>query len=78
MMLHPPFVEIQGTKNEMISHNKSFQNLDSQFWKILAKHTKKEASQIEKECQQDRYFSSRQALKYGLVDHILLPKNKTS
>ena len=39
--------------------------------KILAKHTGKELNQVKKDCVRDTYMSAAQAVKYGIVDHIV-------
>jgi ATP-dependent Clp protease protease subunit len=76
MMIHPPSSEISGTKNEISSYYQELQLLDSKIWNILAKHTKQKATKISKDCQQDKYFSAKEALEYGLVDAIISPIKK--
>lgn len=39
--------------------------------KILSKHTGRELSSVAEDCKRDFYMDAAQALKYGMVDHIL-------
>jgi len=39
--------------------------------KILAKHTSKDLKQVKEDCSRDMYMSAAQALKYGIVDHVV-------
>ena len=76
MMLHPPSMEISGTFKEISLDLKIFQELDSRIWETLAKHLKKDSAQISQDCQQDKYFSAKEALEYGLVDSIVTSYKK--
>lgn len=38
---------------------------------ILAKHSKKTLKQIERDCKRDLWMDAKEALKYGIIDHIL-------
>ena len=38
---------------------------------LLAKHCKKDAAQVEKDIENDRYMSAEQALEYGICDEII-------
>ncbi|MBF0277897.1 MAG: ATP-dependent Clp endopeptidase proteolytic subunit ClpP [SAR324 cluster bacterium] len=43
---------------------------------ILAKHTGQSLEQIEKDTQRDYYFSSEEAKKYGIVDTVMVSREK--
>lgn len=76
MMLHPPQTELNGTKDEIKQELKALSLIDSKFWGILAKHTGQKKSTLISDCQNDKYFSATEAIKYGLADFIVSPAKK--
>jgi len=42
-----------------------------QIYEVLARHTGKDIEQIERDCDRNRWLDARQAVEYGLADHIL-------
>lgn len=63
----PPGSDQVASKN-YFSFLKSHNNT---IMKILAKHTGKDLKQVKEDCARDMYFSAAQAVKYGIVDHII-------
>lgn len=69
--------------SQLIRNESSFANLDDakstldrfskdnkEFMKLIAKFTNKKYSQVVKDFDRMKFFSSQQAIKYGMIDHI--------
>jgi len=41
---------------------------------VLAKHSGKTAEELQRDSDRDYYMTAEQAKAYGLVDHVVLPK----
>jgi ATP-dependent Clp protease protease subunit len=50
---------------------KEFNRLNESIREILAKHTGQTMEKITQDTERDTYFSAKDALEYGLVDHLL-------
>lgn len=46
-------------------------NSNDNIMKILAKHTGHSLQKIKKDCEQDLFLSAKEAVDYGLVDHVV-------
>jgi ATP-dependent Clp protease protease subunit len=55
---------------------KEFIRLNDSIRNILAKHTGQTIERIEQDTERDMYFSSQEALEYGLIDGILEDESK--
>ena len=42
--------------------------------KIISEHTGQTIKKIQRDCKKDKYFTPEEAIKYGLVDHIVESK----
>lgn len=75
VMIHGLQCEFPGVFNEDQKNSQIYydflNSLNKNILKILAKHTGKTFKQISEDCKQDVYFDAKEAIKYGLVDHIL-------
>lgn len=76
IMIHQPlgWAEWQATEIRIAAEHiiKTWDVL----YKILAKHTGKDVKQVEKDCDRDHYMTSEEALKYGLIDKIIVNQKK--
>lgn len=57
-------------------HIKEIEKDNLKLYTLLSKLTKKSLDKISKDCIRDKFFTPEQALKYGLIDEILKPKEK--
>lgn len=71
VMIHQPSGGMQGQFSDMeISYN-LIKQLKGELYDIMAFHTGKDAEQIEKDCDRDRWLKAPEAKEYGLVDEVL-------
>lgn len=71
VMIHQPLGGVNGQATEIDIVAKRILNLRSKINSILAKNTKKNLKQIEKDTDRDYYMSAQDALNYGIIDKIL-------
>jgi len=75
-MLHQVMGGAQGQATEIEISAKHILQLKKKLNKILAQHTGKTMSQIEKDTDRDFYLSSDEAVSYGLIDKIVETKKR--
>ena len=71
VMIHQPLGGVKGQAIEIDIVAKRIINLRSKLNSILAKNTKRNLKQIEKDTDRDYYMSAQEALEYGIIDKIL-------
>ena len=71
VMIHQPLGGVNGQATEIDIVAKRILNLRTKINQILAKNTKKNLKQIEKDTDRDYYMNAEQALEYGIIDKIL-------
>ncbi len=76
IMIHQPWGGVRGTATDISIHAEEILKLRKKLNEILAFHTGKDILQIEKDTDRDRFFSPEDALQYGLIDNILIRKDK--
>ena len=75
VMIHQPLGGAQGQATEIDIAAKRILNLKSKLNNILAKNTKKNIRQIEKDTDRDNFMDAEKSLEYGIIDKII---NKNS
>jgi ATP-dependent Clp protease protease subunit len=75
-MIHQPSAGTRGKVTDMEIDLKEGLRLKKLLNEILAKNTGQKVETVEKDSDRDNWMSAEEAKKYGLVDHILKPKNK--
>jgi ATP-dependent Clp protease protease subunit len=85
VMIHQPLAGTEGTTTEILIHAKEFIRLKRDLNEILVKHTGRGLDEIERDTDRDKFMSAREAMEYGIVDHVLerlpdsqLPKPTTT
>lgn len=68
--------EISGTQKEIEAESKRIKQLNDALMKLIAKHTGQKVSRVKRDCLKDKYFGADEAVKYGLVDHIIDSQQK--
>ena len=71
VMIHQPLGGVNGQATEIDIVAKRIINIRSKINSILAKNTKKNLKQIEKDTDRDYYMDASSALDYGIIDKIL-------
>ena len=71
VMIHQPLGGVNGQATEIDIVAKRIINLRSKINSILAKNTKRNLKQIEKDTDRDYYMDAQLALEYGIIDEIL-------
>jgi ATP-dependent Clp protease protease subunit len=66
--------EMIGNSDEIKQEIKVVKSLNQIMMEILARHTKNKLQKIKRDCKKDKYMSAQEALKYGLIDHIIEPE----
>ena len=75
VMIHQPLGGAQGQATEIDIADKRILNLKYKLNNILAKNTKKNIRQIEKDTDRDNFMDAEKSLEYGIIDKII---NKNS
>jgi len=71
VMIHQPLAGTEGTTVEIMIHAKEFLRTKKSLNELLAKHTGQPVERIEKETDRDNFLSAEEAVKFGLVDHVM-------
>ncbi len=69
--MHPAGGGTQGYTQDVRIQFKELERMQNLLFSILAKHTGQKRENIEADFDRDRYMDAKQALEYGLIDHII-------
>jgi len=76
IMIHQVSGGAQGTASDVERTVEFMYSLKKRLNEIIAKHTGKKASEVEKDADRDYYMRADEAAKYGLVDKVLEHKTE--
>jgi ATP-dependent Clp protease protease subunit len=78
VMIHQPLAGTEGTTTEILIHAKEFIRLKRDLNDILVRHTGRNLDEIERDTDRDKFMSAKEAMDYGIVDHVLerLPESQ--
>jgi len=71
IMIHQPWGGTQGQTTDIEIYTREMVKMKEQLNQILAKHTGKDITQIEKDTDRNFFMSAEDAKSYGLVDDII-------
>src|SRR3954467_15361166 len=74
VMIHQPMGGFQGQASDIEIHAKEILYLKARLNEILAKHTSQKIETIEKDTERDNFFGAQEAVKYRLVDKLLVSR----
>jgi ATP-dependent Clp protease, protease subunit len=74
VMIHQPMGGFQGQASDIEIHAKEILYLRQRLNEILSKHTRQEIKTIEHDTERDNFFGAEEAVKYGLVDKLLVSR----
>ena len=78
IMIHQPWGGAQGTASDIHIQAEEILKMKKRLNEILAFHTGKPVDQIIKDTDRDNYMSPDEAKEYGIVDNILVKKQRTT
>src|SRR5438309_9252513 len=80
VMIHQPLAGTEGSTSDILIHAKEFLRLKKDLHDILLKHTGQTLERIEKDTDRDKFMSPKEAVEYGVVDHVLerLPESQVT
>lgn len=67
---------LSGTQQEIEDETKQCKKLNDAVMKIIAHHTGQNIKKVKRDCLKDKYFTSEEAIKYGLIDGIIQSNKK--
>ena len=71
VMIHQPLGGFQGQASDFEIHAKEILAIRSRLNKLLAKHTGKKESVIDKDTERDNFMSAQDSVDYGIIDQVL-------
>ncbi len=74
IMIHQPWGGFQGTAADISIQAEEVIKTKKRLNEILSHHSGKDLSQIEKDTDRDYFMSAEEAVKYGLIDNVLVKR----
>lgn len=74
IMIHQPLGGTEGQASDIAITAKQILKIKDKLNRILAKHSGKPVTQVEKDSDRDYYMSAEEAKNYGLIDEIVKAK----
>ena len=78
VMIHQPMGGFQGQASDIEIHAREILYLRERLNQLLARHTGQEVATIQRDTDRDNFLSAEEAVKYGLVDQVLVSRSATS
>jgi ATP-dependent Clp protease protease subunit len=75
VLIHQPMGGFQGQASDIEIHAKEILYLRERLNQIMAKHTGQDMKTIERDTDRDNFFGAEEAVKYGLVDKVLVSRS---
>jgi ATP-dependent Clp protease, protease subunit len=75
ILIHQPSGGFQGQATDIEIQAREALELRARVDGIYAKHTRKPVEQVHEDMERDRFFTSEQAVEYGLIDQVLQSRN---
>src|SRR5919106_2150022 len=77
VMIHQPMGGFQGQATDIEIHAKEILYLRERLNEILARHTNQSIEVIRRDTERDFFLGAQDAVKYGLVDKVLVSRENT-
>lgn len=77
IMLHQPMGGFQGQATDFEIHAREILATRTRLNQLLAKHTGKKESVIERDTERDNFMSAEESVEYGLIDQVLTSRTET-
>ena len=76
IMIHQPWGGVQGAAEDISRHAKEILKMRDRLNEILADHTGQPLEKVQKDTDRDYFMSASEAKEYGLIDEVIVGKNK--
>jgi ATP-dependent Clp protease protease subunit len=76
IMIHQPLGGFRGQASDIEIHAREITRVKAEINEILAHHTGKKASQLEKDSDRDRFMSAVEAKEYGIIDNVFTSRTE--
>ncbi len=76
IMIHQPSGQAGGTAEDVRIYADEILKMRRRYNELMAKHTGKSVETVEKDSDRDFFLSAEEALKYGIVDRVVNPKDR--
>ena len=70
ILIHQPSAGFEGQSTDIEIHANEILKTRKRVDEIYAKHTGKPEEEVHKDMERDRFFTSQQAVEYGLIDRV--------
>lgn len=74
IMIHQPLGGTQGQATDIINEAEHMAKIKEKLTRMLAENCKKPYEEVLRDCERDHWMDSEQALKYGIIDEIIVGK----
>jgi ATP-dependent Clp protease protease subunit len=74
IMIHQGTAGTRGAPRDMEIHLREVMSITRRMAEIIAHHTGKPLEQVERDIDRDYFMTADEALEYGLIDEILIPR----
>jgi len=78
IMIHQPSGGFQGQASDVEIHAKEILYLRKRLNEVMAKHTGQPLETIERDTDRDNFMGAGDALKYGIIDKVLVSRMETA
>ncbi len=76
VMIHQPLGGTEGQATDIAIHADHIIKTKKLLNEMIARHTGQKLEKVESDTERDKFMTAEEALKYGLVDHIIETKKK--
>ncbi|MCD6596964.1 MAG: ATP-dependent Clp endopeptidase proteolytic subunit ClpP [Bacteroidales bacterium] len=76
IMIHQPMGGAQGQASDLEITTREILKLRNELYEIIAKHSGNTIKRVEKDSDRDYWMTSEEALKYGMIDEVLVREKK--
>ncbi|HWI75079.1 MAG TPA: ATP-dependent Clp protease proteolytic subunit [Baekduia sp.] len=78
ILIHQPHGSYQGQSTDMEIHAREAISLRGRYEEIYAHHTGQDQARIKADIERDRYFTSEDAVGYGLIDRVITNRKEAT
>jgi ATP-dependent Clp protease protease subunit len=75
-LIHQPLGGVQGQASDIIIQDEEFKKTEHTLNGILAERTGRTKEEFERDTDKNNFMRAREALEYGLIDHVVSPKSQ--
>ncbi|GEM32784.1 ATP-dependent Clp protease proteolytic subunit [Nocardia neocaledoniensis NBRC 108232] len=76
IMMHQPSAGIGGSAADIAIMAEQFAHTKRELNELQAQHTGKSVEQVTEDADRDRWFTAKEALEYGFIDHVVAHANQ--